>query len=42
MAGNLIHTTAEIVLIELSDYEFTREFEAQTGYKELQIKELSF
>lgn len=38
MADNLIHTTAEIVLIELSDYEFTREFEAQTGYKELQIK----
>ena len=38
MVDNLIHTTAEIVLIELSDYEFTREFEAQTGYKELQIK----
>jgi predicted DNA-binding protein with PD1-like motif len=41
MVDNLIHTTAEIVLIELSDYEFTREFEAQTGYKELQMKKLS-
>lgn len=37
MTGNLIHTTAEIVLVELSEYEFTREFEAKTGYKELKI-----
>lgn len=40
MPANLIHTTAEIVLVELSEYEFTREFEAKTGYKELKIKDL--
>lgn len=41
MTGNLIHTTAEIVLVELSEYEFTREFKSKTGYKELQINRLN-
>jgi predicted DNA-binding protein with PD1-like motif len=37
--GNLIYTTAEIVLIELTQYCFTRELDPETGYNELVIKE---
>ena len=36
--GNLIYTTAEIVIIDLKDYEFTRETDETFGYKELFIK----
>ena len=35
----LVNVTAEIVLAEFDDYEFTREFDQTTGYKELVIKE---
>jgi Predicted DNA-binding protein with PD1-like DNA-binding motif len=35
--GCTIHTTAEIVLVELVELEFKREMDATTGYKELQI-----
>jgi hypothetical protein len=35
--GCLVNTTAEIVLLELEDYSFTREPDAQTGYDELII-----
>ena len=34
----LVNVTAEIVLGEFEEYEFSREFDATTGYKELIIK----
>ncbi|TXI97065.1 MAG: DNA-binding protein [Neisseriales bacterium] len=37
MEGNIVHTTAEIVIMELIDYQFQRVFDAATGYKELLI-----
>lgn len=37
LSGNLIHTTAEILLMESLDHEFFREFDTQTGYEELKI-----
>lgn len=36
--GNIINTTCEIVILELPNYEFTREFDESTGYKELVIR----
>lgn len=36
--GNLIYTTAEIVIGEATDLAFQREHDAQTGYPELTIK----
>ncbi len=36
----LVNSTAEIVLAEFDDFEFTREFDESTGYKELVIKEM--
>ena len=36
----LVNVTAEIVLAEFDDFEFTREFDESTGYKELVIKEM--
>lgn len=36
--GNLIYTTAEIVLIEMTDLEFHREIDSTHGYPELIIK----
>ena len=38
--GCLVNVTAEIVLGEFEDYEFGREFDKSTGYKELTIKKL--
>lgn len=38
MEGCLIHTTAEIVLLEDSNWKFERTFDAGTGYKELAIR----
>mgnify|MGYP002734492606 FL=1 len=35
----LVNVTAEIVLGEFYEFEFTREFDESTGYKELVIKE---
>lgn len=35
--GCVIHTTAEIVLLESLDLKFTRENDSQTGYKELTV-----
>lgn len=35
--GSLIHTTAEISIIENSDLDFLRTLDPQTGYKELSI-----
>ena|SRR5689334_24543213 len=35
---NLIYTTAEIVVVELTDVEFTRETDPTYGYQELLVK----
>lgn len=38
MDGCIINTTCELVIADLSDeYAFTREFDAETGYDELEI-----
>lgn len=38
IGGLYIFTTAEIVIGECSDLEFTREYDDSTGFKELVIK----
>lgn len=38
MEGCIINTTAEIVLLEVPGVSFTREPDAQTGYRELVIR----
>lgn len=38
--GCLINTTAEIVILELEEYTFSREMDEKTGYKELVVKKL--
>ena len=38
--GSIVHTTAELVLVKLSDQEFRREFDSETGFNELKIREL--
>ena len=38
LEGNLVYTTAELVILEMTDQEFTRELDEQTGYQELKIK----
>lgn len=38
--GCIINTTCEVVILELENYEFTREMDDSTGYKELVIKEI--
>ncbi len=35
--GCVVRTTAEVLVVVLDDVRFTREFDAQTGYAELQI-----
>ncbi len=37
-SGNIIYTTAEIVIAELEDVTFTREQDPDSGYKELVVK----
>lgn len=39
MEGCLVYTTVELVLAELPEYNFRREFDRQTGYLELKIQE---
>jgi len=36
----IIHTTVEIVLAEFNDMKFTREFDEESGFKELNVKKL--
>jgi uncharacterized protein len=36
----LIYTTAEIVVAELTDVEFTRELDSTYGYRELNVKKI--
>ncbi len=38
--GTIIDTTCELVIYELNDYAFTREFDQETGYDELAIKKI--
>ena len=38
MPGNIIYTTAEIVIAEIEDADFTREPDPQSGYRELVVK----
>jgi predicted DNA-binding protein with PD1-like motif len=38
MNNNLVYTTAEIVVVELTDLEFTREIDPAYGYQELVVK----
>lgn len=37
--GCIIHTTAEIVIAENDEFSFSREFDEQTGFNELKIKQ---
>jgi predicted DNA-binding protein with PD1-like motif len=39
--GNLIYTTAELVIMELTDIEFVREIDPTYGYHELKIKKIT-
>lgn len=36
--GCIVNTTVELILLELEEYNFTREMDKETGYKELVIK----
>ena len=36
--GCIVNTTAEIILLDIEDKEFSREFDESTGYEELVIK----
>jgi predicted DNA-binding protein with PD1-like motif len=38
LGNNLVYTTAEIIIIDLVDLEFTREKDATYGYPELVVK----
>ena len=37
--GCIVNTTAEVVLMSIGEYQFKREFDSDTGYQELVIKE---
>lgn len=41
LEGNLIYTTAEVVILEMLDREFVREVDPLTGYLELKVNELN-
>lgn len=36
--GNIVNTTCELVILELPNYEFTRELDPNSGYDELVIR----
>lgn len=36
--GNIVNTTCELVILELPNHEFSREFDEGTGYDELVIR----
>ena len=36
--GNVVRTTAEILIADLRDWEITREIDERTGYRELAIR----
>lgn len=37
MDENIIYTTCELVILELPDFNFSRELDSKTGFKELKI-----
>lgn len=37
LKGTLVNTTMEIVIMKLSNYQLTREFDGETGYDELKV-----
>lgn len=39
--GNIIYTTAELVIVELNDLEFVREIDPAYGYRELKVKTIT-
>lgn len=39
MDGSIVRTTAEIVIVELTELEFPRVLDEQTGYPELQVQQ---
>lgn len=39
MDGTIVNTTAEIVLLELTDYQLDRVYDESTGYGELVVKD---
>ena len=39
--GTLVNSTAEVCIEKLTDYSFNREFDNNTGYKELVIQKIS-
>ncbi len=38
--GCIVNTTAEIVILEINDQEFSREYDELTGYEELVIRRI--
>lgn len=38
--GCIVNTTCEVCIIEIDNYKLTREFDEETGYKELVIREI--
>ncbi|MBM7072822.1 DNA-binding protein [Shewanella sp. 202IG2-18] len=40
LEGNKIFTTAEVVILELNNHQFTRSFDENTGFDELVIKSI--
>jgi hypothetical protein len=38
--GCLVNTTAEIVILELNNFEFSSKFDEKTGYDELLINKI--
>ncbi|RYV01825.1 DNA-binding protein [Shewanella sp. OPT22] len=40
LEGNKIFTTAEVVILELNNHQFTRSFDEKTGFDELVIKSI--
>jgi predicted DNA-binding protein with PD1-like motif len=39
--GCIVHTTAELIVAELPDVEFRREYDPETGYRELRVADHS-
>ncbi len=38
--GSIVNSTCELVILDLDGYEFNKEFDNETGYNELLIKEI--
>lgn len=40
LEGTMVNTTAEVVIMELDKYELSRKMDKETGYKELEVREI--